>query len=86
VGEGLIVGIFMYDMKDHILFTWDQQRHWSRFYATGDSYLGKYWRFSKPQLLGSTHPTAMGVTNFFWQRFGWFDAPLEKLISDQTFD
>jgi len=85
VDSGLSVGVFMQHVKDDILFCWESGRHWSSFRSTADNQLGKFWHFPKGDLLERTHPIALDITNYFWHRFGWFDAPLKELVKEQSY-
>jgi len=80
IPQGCEIGIFMIDVKDHILISLTHGVRIYDFFATSAAQLGRYRQYSSNEILEKTNELAKDAANDIFHRFGWFKAPMDDLF------
>jgi hypothetical protein len=83
LGDLVSLSIEMVDIKDRVLFLWDWSATLYGIYQAKQKDLGNEWRIETKRLLSDSSELAIKATNWFFERFGWLEQPIEVFRAEQ---
>lgn len=82
-GNGVQIEIGMMGIQNRILFVFNQSRYWHSFYKCSAENLPFRQSVTKEELTSNAPQLALDCAEWFYERFGWHDAPSSTFATEQ---